>query len=73
VRHHRLALYILFKRDQNKTDLEKEKTKVVDAGTDITEQRSEDFSIRIKNLQKSQVWWCTSLIPALGRQRQAGF
>jgi hypothetical protein len=27
----------------------------------------------VKNKQISQAWWCTPLIPALGRQRQADF
>jgi hypothetical protein len=26
-----------------------------------------------KPLSQSQAWWCTPLIPALGRQRQADF
>jgi hypothetical protein len=26
-----------------------------------------------RNLTTSQTWWCTSLIPALGRQRQPDF
>jgi hypothetical protein len=27
----------------------------------------------LKNKNKSQVWWRTPLIPALGRQKQADF
>jgi hypothetical protein len=28
---------------------------------------------RVKNLSSSRAWWCTPLIPALGRQRQVDF
>jgi hypothetical protein len=35
------------------------------------------YKIEIRSLKKkkdlSQAWWCTPLIPALGRQRQADF
>jgi hypothetical protein len=31
------------------------------------------FSFKKKSIKCSGQWWCTPLIPALGRQRQADF
>jgi hypothetical protein len=42
-----------------------------------TENQSNHLAIkkikRIKKKKKAGQWWCTPLIPALGRQRQADF
>jgi hypothetical protein len=40
---------------------------------DLSSHMSSTDRSALKNKMKSQVWWRTPLIPALGRQRQADF
>jgi hypothetical protein len=35
--------------------------------------RIDKWDLIKKKKKKSQAWWCTPLVPALGRQRQADF
>jgi hypothetical protein len=39
----------------------------------MTEGFKTDKNNSLKKIQESRAWWCTPLIPALGRQRQADF
>jgi hypothetical protein len=42
-------------------------------GKIIESERMEDTRRTWLTKNRSQMWWCTPLIPALGRQRQADF
>jgi hypothetical protein len=42
-------------------------------GTASQEEKAWTGRVVYKKDEKSQEWWCTPLIPALGRQRQVNF